>query len=214
MSERTRWMLPAAGVASATVLIASACSVGTGTGELTGSLLLRDCNVEIPEYSMRPTFFAADYVTNLGAFDGQESPTATIRVQRGSYRESVSDGLLVSVYDVNAIARDHLGEPIPLTAVDEDREAPLVDITFYAGQSCDAGYPDEFWRVPGNLHAIGGTITFHALHAPDLDGGATEIFAELTDAEFASNRPDQRHATLSGFFRFFYQRGAPAQSFP
>jgi hypothetical protein len=207
------WWMRSSIVASATALIASACSVGTGTGELTGSLLLRDCNVDVPEYSLRPSFFAADYITNLGAFDGQESPFATIRVQRGSYRESLSDGLLISLYDVNAIARDHLGEPIELTAVDEDRER-LVDITFYAGQTCDAGYPDEFWRVPGNLHAVGGTITFLALHAPDLDGGDTEISAILDNAEFATDRPDQRHAVLSGSFRFFYQRGAPAQSFP
>lgn len=213
MSAPTNWIAPALAATSLTVVVASACSVGTGSGELTGSLVLLDCRVDIPEYSMRPTFFAADYVTNLGAYDGQESPVATLRIQRGSYRESVSDGILVSVYDVNAIARDHLGEPLSLTPIDEDA-VRMVDVTLYAGQSCDAGYPDEFWRIPGNLHAIGGTITFHALHAPDLDGEDTEISAELIDVRFASDRPDQRHAELSGFFRFFYQRGAPAQSFP
>ncbi len=218
-SERTTssarsWFAPALATASVTMVVAGACSVGTGTGELTGEIVLVDCGVEILDYSMRPTFFAADYITNLGAYDDQESPFATIRVQRGSFRESVSDGLLLSIYDVNAIARDHLGEALPLTQVAEGREQPLLDVTLYAGQSCDAGYPDEFWRIPPNLHAVGGTITFHALHAPDLDGEDTEISAELVDAEFASDRPDQRHARLSGSFRFFYQRGAPAQSFP
>lgn len=199
--------------AGAIALIVGACSVGTGTGQLTGSLLLRDCSVDLPEYSLGPTFFGADYVTNPGAFDGAESPVATIRVQRGSYREDFSDGILVTVYDVNEIARSRLGEAIPLTRIADDRER-LVDVTFYAGQTCDAGYPDEFWRTPAVLHAIGGSITFHALHAPDLDGDATEIHAELLDAEFASDRPDQRHARLSGFFQFFYQRGPPAQGFP
>ncbi|MBX7192635.1 MAG: hypothetical protein K1X94_11285 [Sandaracinaceae bacterium] len=203
MSARA-WLVPALVTAGAATVIASACSVGTGEGEITGSLVLRDCNVDLPDYSLRPP----------GAVDGEESPTVTIRVQRGSFRESFSDGLMVSVYDVDEVARAHLEEPLPLTPIDETRTR-LVDVTFYAGQSCDSGYPDEFWRTPGLLHAVSGTITFHALHAPDLDGADTEISAELTDVQFeASGAAADKHAHLDGWFRFFYQRGAPSQSFP
>ena len=213
--EPTARRLSIAIAASGAMLaIGTACSVGTGEGEISGSLVLRDCGVEVADYHLHPTFFAADYVTNPGAGSGEESPIVSIRVQRGSYRESVSDGLLVTVYDVNEIVRSHLEEPLPLTAVAEGR-VRLVDVTFYAQQTCDSGYPDEFWRTPGILHASGGTITFHALHAPDLDGDDTEIAADLTGAVFvAEDDPDNRHAELSGSFRFFYQRGAPAQAFP
>ncbi len=204
----------ACALASAALFVLVACSVGTGEGVFTGSLLVRDCGVEVPEYSLRPTFFGADYVTNPGAAGGEESPIVTIRVQRGSYREDFSDGLRITIYDVNGIARDQLGQPIALLPVEDGVERP-VDVTFYAQQSCDSGYPDEFWRTPAILRAISGTITFHALYAPDLEASNTEIRAEINDVEFASGAPTtDRHARLTGFFRFFFQRGAPAQSFP
>lgn len=204
----------ACALASASMAVLAACSVGVGEGVITGSLLVRDCGVDVPEYSLRPTFFGADYVTNPGAMAGARSPIVTLRVQRGSFREDFSDGLRVSVYDVNAIVRDRLGEPIPLLPLEEGVARP-VDVTFFAQQSCDSGYPDEFWRTPAIFHAVSGTITFHALHAPDIAGSNTEIHAELTDVEFASSDvPDARRARLAGFFRFFYQRGAPAQAFP
>lgn len=202
-------------VAASLTLVAAACSVGTGSGELAGHLLLADCAVDIDDYHLRPTFFGAEYVTTVDATNGENAPAVTLRVQRGSYRESQSDGILVVVHDVNTIVREHLGEPITLTQVHRDRERSLVDVTLYAGQSCDAGYPDSFWRVPGILHANGGTVVFHSLHAPDLDRENTEFFVELNDVTFASTEsPTRRNASLSGFFRFFYQRGAPAQTFP
>ncbi|MFN7696422.1 MAG: hypothetical protein ACK5U8_00850 [Deltaproteobacteria bacterium] len=213
-SHAPRWIATASALGGVALVVGTACSVGTGEGEISGSLVLRDCGVAIPSYRLRPTFFGADYVTNPGSRDGEESPLVTIRVQRGSYRESFSDGLIVTVYDVNEIVRSHLGEPLALTAIGEGRRR-LVDVTFYAQESCDSGYPDEFWRTPGILHASAGTLTFHALHAPDLDGDDTEISAELDGAVFTADRdPEGRRAELSGFFRFFYQRGTPAQVFP
>jgi hypothetical protein len=209
-----RWLASALAASGAILALGTACSVGAGDGEISGSLVLRDCGIEIADYHLRPTFFGAEYITNPGARDGEQSPSVTIRVQRGSYRESFSDGLLISVYDVNEVVRSHLGEPLPLTPVAAGRTR-LLDVTFYAQQTCDAGYPDEFFQTPGILHASAGTITFHALHAPDLDGANTEISADLTDAVFvADNDPEGRRAELSGFFQFFYQRGAPAQTFP
>lgn len=214
MRERAaRALVSASVLASAGLVALAACSVGVGEGVITGSLLVRDCGVEVPEYSLRPTFFGADYVTNPGAMAGARSPIVTIRVQRGSFREDFSDGLRVSVYDVNSIVRDRLGEPIPLLPLEEGITHP-VDVTFFAQQSCDSGYPDEFWRTPAILHAVSGTITFHALHAPDIAGSNTEIRVELADVEFTGANAEMRRARLSGFFAFFYQRGAPAQAFP
>lgn len=209
-----RWIGSMLALGASLALVGS-CSVGTGSGSITGSLSLHDCGVEVTDYDLRPSFFVASYVRTLGAVDGENAPIATIRVQRGSYRESFSDGILVTVNDVNELVRSHLEEPIPLTQIDRHRERPLVDVTFYAGESCDAGYPAEFWRLPGILHAERGAILFHALYAPDLDRENTEISAESLDVEFAStDAPSTRRARLSGFFRFFYQRGAPAQDFP
>lgn len=203
-----------AALALAVVLVAGACSVGTGEGAFFGSLLVRDCGVDLPDYDLRPSFFGAEYIVDTGAPRGRQSQIVNIRVQRGSFREDFSDGLRIAVYDVNAIARERLGQPIELLPIRPGLRRP-VDVTFYAQESCSAGYPDEFWRIPAIFHAVSGTITFHALHAPDIPGSNGEIHAEIRDALFVSEaNPEERWARLSGYFRFFYQRGAPAQTFP
>jgi hypothetical protein len=199
-------------VASTGTLAAGACSVGTGRGEARGSLRLVECGVDVPEYDLAPTFFGADFVQDPDVA-GAASPIVVLRVQRGSYGESSSDGLLITVNDLNALAREHLGEPLDLTPVPDGRR--LVDVTFYANETCEAGYPDEFWRVAGVLPAVSGTITFDAVYAPDVDRSQTEFRASFADVRFASReRPDTRNATLSGYFEFTYQRGTPAQRFP
>lgn len=205
----SRWLLLAALAA-----LALACSVGAGEGHITGSLRLDDCGVDIDDYDLRPSFFGASYVSTSGAPNGENNRTATLRVQRGSYRETFSDGLIVTIRDVNELVRSHLDQPIALTQIDRHRDPALVDVTFYAGETCGSGYPFEFWTVPGILHASAGTIVFHALYAPDLDTDDTAISAELFDVEFTSTEsPETRRARLSGSFDFFYQRGAPAQTF-
>ncbi|GAB4213727.1 MAG: hypothetical protein OHK0013_37830 [Sandaracinaceae bacterium] len=199
-------------LATTGALVIGACSVGTGRGEARGSLRLVECGVDVPEYDLAPTFFGADFVNDPGV-PGAVSPIVVLRVQRGSYRESDSDGLLITINDVNELARAHLGEPIDLAPVVGGRR--LVDVTFYANETCEAGYPDEFWRVAGVLPAVSGTITFDAVYAPDVDREQTEFRGTFSNVRFESReRPETRNATLSGSFEFTYQRGTPAQRFP
>lgn len=192
-------------------MLAGACSVGQGSGQIGGVVHDTLCGVEEADYQLAPTFFSADVVEDRGDGAGEISRRISMRIQRGSFREGDSDGLLVSVRDANAVARTSLGVPIDITG---EPGAP-VRLTLYLNQTCESGFPDEFWQIPLVIEAHGGTITFDAIYAPDLDTESTEINGTLTDVLFVDPaRPAERFALLSGSFRFFYQRGRPAQLFP
>lgn len=183
-------------------LLAAGCSVGEGQGEIGGEVVVADfCDLDQPDYELVPSFFAGEVIeTQLN-----------IRVQRGSALEQFADGLMIQVLDINEVKRQRIGLPIPLTGADD----ALVQIIFYMNETCEAGFPNEHRRRAVVMEAVGGTITFDAIYAPDIDAGATGIEAELSDVRLIDDAmPAQRNATLSGSFSFFYQRGAPAQRFP
>ena len=46
----------------AVATLAWACSVGQGTGQVTGTVHLPDCGVAATDYTMNPNFFSADFV--------------------------------------------------------------------------------------------------------------------------------------------------------
>ncbi len=182
--------------------LALGCSIGEGNGEIGGPVVAGDfCGLEEPDYQLYPSFFTAQ-VTGT-ALD--------IRVQRGSALEAYADGLFIHVRDTNEVRRQRIGLPIPL----DGEHTSLVQMSFYLNETCEAGFPSEHRRRAVVLEAVGGTITFDAIYAPDIDAGATGIEATLTDVELIdAETPAERHATLSGWLSFFYQRGAPAQRFP
>lgn len=187
---------------AALALVLAGCSVGGGEGEIGGHVVAQDfCELDDPDYQLVPSFFSGEVIED----------TLNIRVQRGSELEQFADGLTILVRDVNEVRRDRIGLPITL---DGDWRS-LVQITFYLNGSCEAGFPSEHRRRPVLLEAVGGTITFDAVYAPDIDPAAASIEVELDQVVFVdSTLPEERHATLSGWFSFFYQRGAPAQRFP
>lgn len=159
------------------------------------------CELDDPDYELVPTFFSGELVEDV----------LSIRVQRGSELEQFADGLMIVVRDVNEIRRQRIGLPIP---IDGDWRS-LVHMTLYLNDTCEAGFPNEFRRRAVLMKAVAGTVTFDAIYAPDIDAGATGIEAELDQVVFIDTAtPEERHATLSGRFSFFYQRGAPAQRFP
>lgn len=188
--------------------LAAACSVGQGRGEMTGRVLDTTCDVDEPAYTLEPTFFSADVVEERN--DATPQSLLTLRIQRGSYREGDSDGLVVMIRDANDI-RARLGEAIPvLPDIDAD-----VQMTVYLNETCESGFPREFWRVPLVLEGQRGTITFDAIYAPDEDPGSTAIIGHFEDVVFESrDRPAERNATMSGSFSFSFQRGRPSQPFP
>jgi hypothetical protein len=184
------------------VALGAGCSVGEGQGEITAAVHVEGfCEVDEEAFELAPSFFSAEVTEEL----------LDLRVQRGSQIESNSDGLYINVRDVNDVARQRIGLPIPISDADD----ALVRLVFFLNATCPTGFPEEFRESPVNLKAVSGTITFREIYAPEIDPGATGISAELTGVYCEDpDVPDERHATLDGWFSFFYQRGAPAQRFP
>lgn len=185
---------------SLALALVAGCSVGEGTGSATGPVVAPDCEIDEPDYALQPTFFS-------GEVTGEQM---NIRVQRGSDIEGFSDGMMIHVRDVNEVFNARLGLPITI----EDDYRALVQVVLYLNETCKTGFPDEFRSQPLSLAARGGTITFRAIYAPDIEPGATLTEATFEDVEFYDRDSPERSATLTGDFSFFYQRGSPAQRFP
>jgi hypothetical protein len=194
----------------------TACTQGAGEGDVKSDrLFLRDCwNAA---FDLAPTFFAANPFS---------SDQLSIRVQRGDDNEEVSDGLIIMVNDVQSIRNDHLEEPlnvslpagvsppgIPLTL---NPNPPLVSLALYLHDTCHI--------QNGAVYSINGKITFHKL----FSGNPNETNSDdrMTYADFASDFADPRDMSadhtyspdvvsqVTGWFKFFFQRGQPAQPFP
>ena len=175
---------------------AAACSIGHGTGSISGTLSIDGCKSEGP-YALAPDAFYADASEQL----------LSIRVQRGGDIEGYSDGIAVLVKDAALLKRQLLGTEIDLSG----RTEPLVAVTAYFNETCFADRD----KVPALLEAVSGKIRFDAIYAPRVDKREVRISAELLDVMFRDvERPNQRWAQLSGTFDFLYVRGAPAQHFP
>jgi hypothetical protein len=190
------------------------CAVGEGEGAVTSDeLRVNDCYTG--PFDLHPDFFAA--------VPDQEK-TLLIRVQRGDNLEEQSDGLSVLVNDLQTL-RGQLETPIevglpagvrpPGVPVVFNPNPPKVSLALYLHNTCHA--------QTGTLYALSGQITFHALFSGDRNEEDAED--RLTDAEFTAVFADPRElgsdglvpaeaqSTVSGYFRFYFQRGQPAQPF-
>jgi hypothetical protein len=206
------------------------CSLGEGEGEVVSDhLFAHDCwGVEEnpddrPGYRLRPDFFAAIPYRD----------TLQIRVQRGNDLEEVSDGLMVLIDDVKKVGgRLGRAERVSLPAGVRPPGAPLeppttellddpalIHMTLYLQSSCH--------NQNINLYAINGTITFQYLFSgdPNESVGANKFTDATFDVEVGdlsdvrtgdpiSAIPEDKRTHLSGYFRFYFQRGQPAQPFP
>ena len=180
-----------------TALLCAGCSVGGGEGSVTGTVNAPDCDLEMEDYSLEPTFFGSDTV------DGQ----LEIRLQRGSDFEVFSDGLSILVRDAKLVRGELIGVPIELEANEED----LVQIVFYLNDTCPPGRRDP----PVAYEAASGFIVFQNIYAPELTDDDVENAARFTDVLFVDpSEPETRNALLTGEFRFLHTRGRPAQRFP
>ena len=196
-------------VCAAVLVGLAGCTVGEGSGEVhSDQLYIQDC-WQGP-FDLHPTFFGAN---------PYRQDTLIIRVQRGDNLEEMSDGLTVLVNSVAAIRQGMLGQPIavgmppgvsppgvPVTGA----PAPLASLSLYLHDTCH--------RANGAVFSTGGTITFHSLFSGNPNESSAA--ARLTDAEFDAAFADPRdkdaaHASqVTGNFRFYFQRGQPAQPFP
>jgi hypothetical protein len=185
-------------VVTAFLLLSAACSVGVGTGQVSGAVNAPGCGLEGSPYELHPSFFAGHI-----AVDGQ----LEIRIQRGSDHEDNSDGLMILVREPGQVRTDLLGRPIEVT---RERDA-VVRMAFYLNETCEIDRD----RVPVHYEAEAGTITFDNLYAPDITENDVETDAHFEDVSFVDpNDPDTRNAQLSGNFRFLFNRGRPAQRYP
>ncbi|HMJ09825.1 MAG TPA: hypothetical protein VK524_00395 [Polyangiaceae bacterium] len=196
-------------------VLALGCNTGEGTGEVRSErLFVEDC--WNGPFNLQPDFFAAVPF---------EEETLFIRVQHGDDHEGVSDGLSVLVNELPNVRRNEIGIPItvglpagvspPGVPLELEPDPPHVSLTLYLHDSCEAHTAD--------LYSISGTITFDSIFSGDLNehDGADRLTEAEFEAEFADPRkasPDGSFgegltSTVRGRFRFYFQRGQPAQPF-
>ena len=213
----TRWASLAV-VVTALVGVAG-CTVGDGTGDV--STDPKDPNAHLylngcwnGPFDLKPDFFAAN------PYRGE---ALMIRVQRGDNNEEASDGLNVMVSDLKAV-QGKLGVPIPV-GIPNGVAPPgqpvtgappvLVSLSLYLHQTCH--------EQNSATYSVSGNIVFNKIFSGDLNEKDSD--ARLTDATFAVQFADPRElvgaadpaavtsSVVNGHFRFFFQRGQPAQPF-
>jgi hypothetical protein len=195
--------------------LALGCTTGEGRGEVKSKrVYIEDCwNGPL---DLRPNFFAALPFEEESMF---------IRMQRGDDHEGVSDGLMVLINDLQEIRRNQIGVAVPVglpagvtppgRPLVLNPDPPRVSLTLYLHDSCEARSAD--------LYSIRGSITFSSLFSGDLNeqDAADKLTEASFEADFADPRksePDGSYAeglvsTVTGRFRFYFQRGQPAQPF-
>lgn len=176
-------------------LIATGCSVGSGDGDVFGTVSAPDCDLEADSYDLNPNFFAASLI---------DDEQLEIRIQRGGDLERFSDGIVIVVFDTTMVREELLGMPIELG------ESAPVRMTLYMNDTCPLDRDD----VPVTYDARKGAIVFRRIYAPDVSDDA-DIVGDFTGVVLEDlAEPMIRNAVLDGEFRFFYDRGRPAQRFP
>jgi hypothetical protein len=195
-------------------LLLLGCTTGEGEGWVRSDrLYVADC--WNGGFDLQPTFFGANPF---------REETLIIRVQRGDNIEEVSDGLIAVVHDIQEIragsGEQALGLPVGVTPPGVpptfDPDPPKVSLSLYLHSTCHV--------QNGTLYSIGGSITFSSLFSGDpneedaedrlTEASFTAQFADPRDLEPDRSIDPERVSTVEGYFRFFFQRGQPAQPFP
>lgn len=198
------------------------CSLGDGTGDVRSDFLFaQDCWEGA--YDLHPDFFAAVPFRNA----------LEVRIQRGGDLEDRSDGMTVLIDDVADVRQNHLGQPVNVTlpigvhppGVPVGALCPAdgcvesgVHVALYLLNSCH--------NENTVLYGLSGTVTFTQLFSGDPN--EKDAAKKLTEADFdimvgdpqliVTSGPDKysipHQSHVVGRFRFFFQRGQPAQPFP
>ena len=190
------------------------CSVGEGTGWVHSDRLYVESCVN-GKFDLGPDFFGAN------SFRGD---ALQIRVQRGDNIEELSDGLLVLVNNLPSLRATvgqaiKVGMPVgvspPGVPVTYNPDPPPVSMALYLHRSCHV--------ENGTVYSVDGTITFQSIFSGDPNEEDSDD--RLTEASFDVTLGDPRQlvgagmddpslkSRVTGYFRFFFQRGQPAQPF-
>jgi hypothetical protein len=206
--------------------LATACSQGVGEGSVKSDRLYIS-NCWNGPFDLGPNFFGAIPFSK---------DVISIRVQRGDDNQEVSDGLNVLVNDVKEIRSSTvdqgvdggvgLGEDIevglptgvtpPGMPIRLNEHPPVVSLTLYLQDTCHL--------QNGTVYSVAGTINFTKLFSGDAN--ETNSDDRLTEASFDATFADPRDMNadytfdenvtshVAGWFKFYFQRGQPAQPFP
>ena len=198
------------------VAMLGGCTVGEGEGWVKSSkLYVREC--WNGGFNLGPDFFA------IAPFSDE---TLVVRVQRGDNLQEVSDGLMILVNDTAAV-RAQRGMPLPVglpkglqcpgVPLEYEPDPPMVNMSLYLHDSCHT-------QEGATVHSIDGAITFNDLFSGDIneqdgserltDASFTVRFANPCDLPPGGAPNEDLISTVSGYFKFFFQRGQPAQPFP
>lgn len=204
----------------ALLALSSACSVGQGSGFVRGEVVDRRCELELSDWSLNPSFYAADFIEDTFDPDGSRR-RVSIRIQRGSFRDGDSDGITIQIADVNEIERQlvaqrEAGVETPEVRLPIERASGAqVQMILYLAETCVSGPPNGYFRVPFALEANSGEIVITDVFAPDVDPGDSRFAFRFENTLFESDfDPEGRRALIEGEATFFFQRGRPAQGFP
>ncbi len=167
-----------------------------------------------------------------------------IRVQRGDDNEEVSDGLSVMINDVQTIRSSYLGTPLavglppgvtpPGIPLKLNPNPPLISLALYLHDSCHI-QNSAIYSIGGNVAGStatddAGTATGNAIIFENLFSGNPNetnsdnrltyahfdhiIFADPRDMSSDYTFSPDVTSDVSGWFKFYFQRGQPAQPFP
>ncbi|MBI2393896.1 MAG: hypothetical protein HYV09_30270 [Deltaproteobacteria bacterium] len=200
---------------AAAALMSTSCEVGQGVGRVYGDLRVEGCGgKDLSAYSMDPHFFGAIAV-------GRQ---LLIRIQRGGDLQEYTDNLVIAVDDLDKVVDN---QPIEVQlqrppGSGPEVPAPLVRMTLSLRGTCGSGKVGPNDNPAVVLHVVRGTITFKSILRGDPSSSDTNskriegFFNELVleDPRHEVGQPARSAGTLSGDFKFFYQRGGPAQPFP
>ncbi len=201
---------------AATASLTASCAQGVGEGSVKSEqLYVRNC--WNGPFDLGPNFFGANPFS---------TDVISIRVQRGDDNQEVSDGLNVMVSDVQRIRNSQLGQALdvglpagvtpPGMPLRLDPDPPAVSLTLYLQDTCHL--------QNGTIYSTKGTITFTRLFSGDAN--ETDSDDRLTEASFDATFADPRdmnsdytfdaavQSRVTGWFKFYFQRGQPAQPFP
>jgi len=190
------------------------CTVGEGEGWVrSDKLYMEDC--WNGGFDLGPDFFGANPFRN---------ESLLIRLQRGDGIEELSDGLLVTVNELQD-QRSRMGEALrvglpvgvrpPGVPIVYDPDPPQISLALYLHDSCHV--------QNGVTYSVDGSITFRSLFSGDPNEDESD--KRLTEASFDATFADPRslvgageidpavQSRVTGYFRFFFQRGQPAQPF-
>lgn len=170
-----------------------ACGVGDGTGAVTGSVFLNECELKTTfgsqaapvAFDLKPTYFVADPI--LDDFE-KANPInrVNIRVQSRGNRIEEADGVIIQVADVG-LAATAVGQPIPL-GPDTNVRASLNLL-----RTCPAASVGL---------ELDGSITFSRFGAAQPGAAVSPrfeiFFGDTLTATFSADIVDRRALTLGG----------------